>query len=106
MQVHSRERFRRLIQSGTYKIGRPSDLSTICQERALLLRNYADAVGSYAKSVREMADLVMSGEEVRANEVRRNCRIGWEETERSRLALYRHEADHSCARAANVPNIS
>jgi hypothetical protein len=53
-----------------------------------------------------MADLVMSGEEARASEVRRSCRIGWDETEQSRLALYRHEADHSCARVANVPNIS
>jgi hypothetical protein len=88
------------------KSGGPSDLSTICQERARLLRKYADAVTSYAKSVCEMADLVMSGQEVRANEVRRSCRTGWDETEQSRLALYRHEADHSCARAANVPNIS
>jgi hypothetical protein len=71
-----------------------------------LLRKYSDAVSGYANNVREMADLVMSGEEARANEVRRICRAGWDETEQSRLALYRHEADHSCARAANVPNIS
>jgi hypothetical protein len=90
---------------GNVQNWRPSDLSTICEERVRLLRTYADAVGRYAKSVREMADLVMSGEEARASEVRRSCRIGWDETEQSRLALYRHEADHSCARAANVPNI-
>lgn len=77
----------------------------ICQERARLLRKYSDAVSHYAKNVREMADLVISGEEVRANEARRNCRAGWDETEKSRLALYRHEADHSCT-AASVPNIS
>jgi hypothetical protein len=53
-----------------------------------------------------MADFVMSGEEVRANEARRTCRTGWDQTEKSRLALYRHEADHSCTRSANVPNIS
>jgi hypothetical protein len=81
-------------------------LPTICQERARLLRKYSEAVSEYAKSVREMADLVMSGEEVRANEARRNCRTGWDETEKSRLALYRHEADHSCTRAANVRNAS
>jgi len=87
-------------------IWRPSDLSTICQERARLLRKFSDAVNSYARSVREMAELVMSGEEVRASEARRACRAGWDEAEQSRLALYRHEADHSCTRVANVPNIS
>jgi hypothetical protein len=75
----------------------------ICQERAQLLRKYSDAVSQYAISVREMADLVMSGEEVLANQARRTCRTGWDEAEKSRLALYRHEADHSCASAANVP---
>jgi hypothetical protein len=76
----------------------------ICQERAQLLRKYADAVNHYATCVREMADLAMSGEEVRANQWRRLCRTGWDDAEKSRLALYRHEADHSCARAANVPS--
>ena len=76
----------------------------ICQERAQLLRKYADAVSQYASSVREMADLAMSGEELRANQARRLCRTGWDDAEKSRLALYRHEADHSCASAANVPS--
>ncbi len=72
-----------------------------------LLREYSDAASSYATSVREMADLfVTSGEEVRANEARRTCRAAWDEAEKSRLALYRHEADHNCARSANVRNIS
>ena len=84
----------------------PSDLPTICQERARLLRKYSDAVSDYAKSVQEMANFIMSGEEVRANGARRICRTGWDEAEKSRLALYRHEADHSCASAANVRNIS
>ena len=83
----------------------PSDLPMICQERARLLRKYSDAVSDYARSVREMTELVIAGEEVRANDVRRTCRTGWDDAEKSRLALYRHEADHSCARAANVPNI-
>jgi len=78
----------------------------ICQERARLLRKYSDAVSDYAKSVREMADLVMSGEEVRASEARRIGRTRWDAAEQSRLALYRHEADHSCASMANGVNIS
>jgi hypothetical protein len=84
----------------------PSDLPTICEERVRLLRRYSDAASGYSASVREMALFVTSGEEVRANESRRICRGAWDEAEKSRLALYRHEADHNCARSANVRNIS
>jgi hypothetical protein len=84
----------------------PSDPPTICEERLRLLREYSDAASGYSASVREMASFVSSGEEVRANEARRICRAGWEEAERSRLALYRHEADHNCARSPQVRNIS
>jgi len=84
----------------------PSDLPSICQERVRLLRSYSDAVSDYANSVREMADFVISGEEVLANQTRRICRTAWDEAEKSRLALYRHEADHNCTSAANVRNIS
>ena len=83
-----------------------SDLPTICEERLRLLREYSDAASGYSASVREMAAFVTSGEEVRANETRRTCRVDWDEAERSRLALYRHEADHNCARSANVRNFS
>jgi hypothetical protein len=83
-----------------------SDLPTICEERLRLLREYSDAASGYSASVREMSAFVTSGEEVRANEARRTCRVAWDEAERSRLALYRHEADHNCARSANVRNIS
>ncbi len=82
----------------------PSDLPTICQERARLLRKYSDAVSGYAQRVREMADFVMAGEEVRASEARRACRTTWDEAEKSRIALYRHEADHLCDRGAGVPS--
>jgi len=76
----------------------------ICQERARLLRKYSDAVSVYAQRVREMADFVIAGEEVRANEARRACRTTWDEAEKSRIALYRHEADHLCDRGAGVPS--
>ena len=84
----------------------PSDLPTICQERARLLREYSDAASGYSISVREMAEFVLSGQEVRANEARRICRTAWDQAEKSRLALYRHEADHNCSRASNVGKIS
>lgn len=84
----------------------PSDPPLICEERIRLLREYSDAASGYSVSVLEMAAFVMAGEEVRANEGRRICRTAWDEAERSRLALYRHEADHGCARTANVRNLS
>jgi hypothetical protein len=83
----------------------PSDLPMICRERAHLLRTYAGAAHAYASSVGDMAEFVMSGQEVRANEARRLCRAAWDDAEKSRLALYRHEADHNCARAADLRNI-
>ena len=76
----------------------PSDLPLICQERSRLLRAYLDAVSSYAASVREMADFITSGDEVRAGEARRISRTELEAAEKFRLALYRHEADHGCDR--------
>lgn len=82
-----------------------SDLPEICEERRQLLRDYSEAVSDYAQHVRDMAGLVIAGEEVRANETRRISRTAWDKAEKSRLALYRHEADHGCTRAAEVRNI-
>jgi hypothetical protein len=84
----------------------PSDPPEICEGRRDLLRDYCDAVSNYAQNVRDMADLVIAGEEVRANETRRISRTAWDKAEKSRLALYRHEADHGCTRSAEVRNIS
>jgi hypothetical protein len=84
----------------------PSDLPAICRERAGLLREFSDAASEYAKVVREMAALVMSGQAVPANDARRTCRTAWERAEKSRLALYRHEVDHNCVNGANVSSIS
>lgn len=84
----------------------PSDLPLTCQERLRLLGEFADAADDYSVRVREMADLVTSGEEVRANEARRNCRAAWDVAEKNRLALYRHEADHNCLRTADLRNLT
>jgi hypothetical protein len=81
------------------------DTSKTCEERARLLRGHADAASSYARRVLEMAELVISGQEHRVAEARRHCRTAWEQTENSRLALARHEADHACDRGAQVPSI-
>ncbi len=83
----------------------PGDLFTICAERARLLSDYSNAARGYSESVAEMADLVLSGHDHRLGEARQNCRAAWDETERSRLALYRHEADHQCDRGAEVSSV-
>lgn len=83
----------------------PTSPRQICEERARLLRRYADAAKTYADRVREMTELVTTGREQHLNEVRLNCRAAWDETEKSRLALYRHEADHQCDRGARVTSV-
>ena len=76
----------------------------ICEERARLLREHSEHAAVYADCVRRMADSAVSGQEVQMWEVRRKCRSAWEETERSRLALYSHEAGHRCDRGAQLPS--
>jgi len=82
----------------------PGELSRICGERARLLRDYSSAARGYSERVTEMADIVLSGHEHRLGEARQSCRAAWDETEKSRLALFRHEADHQCDRGAEVPS--
>lgn len=81
------------------------DQSNVCQERARLLRGYADAAKTYADRVQEVSELVTSGREQGLSLVRLHCRAAWEETEKSRLALYRHEADHQCDRGSPVRSV-
>jgi hypothetical protein len=83
----------------------PSDLPTICQERARLLRDYSDAATDYAGKVREMVGLAIAGQESESNARRRLCRAAWETAEGSRIALSRHEADHSCDRAGEFRGV-
>jgi hypothetical protein len=82
----------------------PSDLSQICEERARLLRDYSDAAGNYSGAVRALTELVFAGLENQVSAARSKCRAAWEATEKSRLALSRHEADHHCDRGAQIPS--
>ena len=62
-----------------------------------LLTDYVEAVRIYSDLLGEMKDLIASGLEVEAALIQRHCRDTWQAVERARLALYRHEADHSCS---------
>jgi hypothetical protein len=70
----------------------------MCQERIRLVADYRETTRTYADFVRKMTDLVGLGIESEVDLLRRSCRLAWEASEKARLALSRHEADHSCNR--------
>jgi hypothetical protein len=70
----------------------------MCQERMSLVADYRETTRTYADFVRKMTDLVGLGIESEVDLLRRSCRIAWDAAERSRVALYRHEANHGCDR--------
>lgn len=84
----------------------PRDLPPICQERARLLRDYSDSATDYAEKTRLMADLAIAGQETESNAARRLCREAWDLTESARLALSRHEMDHTCDRAGQFRSLT
>src|SRR5271155_443817 len=71
----------------------------MCQERIRLVADYRETTRTYADFVRKMTDLVGLGIETEVDLLRRSCKMSWEAAEKARLALFRHEADHSCNRA-------
>jgi len=77
----------------------------VCQERVRLLRNYSDASTNYAVKVRELVELAIAGLENETNAARRLCRAAWDSAEGSRLALSRHEADHTCDRVGDFRGV-
>lgn len=70
----------------------------MCQERIRLVADYRETTRTYADFVRKMTDLVGLGIESEVDLLRRSCRSAWDAAEKARLALSRHEADHSCNR--------
>jgi hypothetical protein len=79
---------------GCDKIG----LLMMCQERLHLVADYRETTRTYADLVRKMTELVGLGIESEVDLLRRSCRLSWDAAEKARLALFRHEADHSCNR--------
>jgi hypothetical protein len=71
----------------------------MCQERIRLVADYRETTRTYADFVRKLTDLVGLGIETEVDVLRRSCRLAWEAAEKARLALFRHEADHSCNRS-------
>lgn len=70
----------------------------MCVERLRLFNDYRDATRTYSDSVSKMTDLVGLGLGTEVNVLRGACRGAWEATEKARVALSRHEADHCCDR--------
>jgi hypothetical protein len=67
----------------------------MCQERIRLVVDYRETTRTYADFVRKMTDLVGLGIESEVELLQRSCRQSWEAAEKARLALFRHEANHS-----------
>lgn len=74
----------------------------VCAERMRLLIDYRDAARDYAEAVRDLTESVALDQESAIDALRKACRLTWDKTERCRLILARHEADHSCDRGAAV----
>ena len=71
----------------------------VCQERIRLVADYRETTRIYADFVREMSDLVGLGPESEVDVLRGSCRLAWDAAERGRLALSRHEYNHTCNRS-------
>jgi hypothetical protein len=70
----------------------------ICPERSRLLADYQSSVDQYSKRVHELVEVIATGLGDDLHLVRRKLRSAFEATEKARMALYRHEADHFCDR--------
>ncbi len=77
-----------------------------CQERLQLLGAYREAVKTYSDAVNKLADLAGTGLLSEFEVLRRACRTAWEGTEKARLTLFRHEADHCCDRVLQQRSIA
>ncbi len=70
----------------------------ICAVRLRLAIDHREATRVYSEAVCKMTDLLGLGLESEVSLLRRVCRIEWEASEKARLTLARHEADHFCDR--------
>jgi hypothetical protein len=71
----------------------------ICQERLRLFGDYRETTRVYADAVRDMTDPASCESERDLDPMRRVCRTAWDIAEKARLALSRHEANHTCDRS-------
>jgi hypothetical protein len=70
----------------------------LCPERQLLQAEYLAAAEQYSECVRDFLDAGKLSVNADVERVRMSCSRALAVYERARLALARHEADHSCDR--------
>lgn len=70
----------------------------MCSERMRLLTDYREATHVYAESVRYLTEPALTEIQGDAELLRRACRRAWENAERTRVALIRHEECRFCRR--------
>jgi len=69
-----------------------------CAVRLRLAIDHRERTRVYSEAVRKVTELLGLGLESEVALLRRVCRTEWEASEKARLALARHEADHFCDR--------
>jgi hypothetical protein len=60
------------------------------------MRVFLDSLRAYTELVASGMNLMESGLESELEPLRRQWRTAWADAEEARVALYRHELDHSC----------
>ena len=73
-----------------------SDRPPVCLVRLRLANEFSQTIRIYSDLVVEMRDMIARGLESEVAVLRGTLRLAWETVERARLALARHEANHSC----------
>ena len=68
----------------------------ICQVRLEKMRLFSDNLRAYTELVARGMNLIEGGLESELDLLRRQWRTAWADSEEARIALYRHELDHSC----------
>jgi len=70
----------------------------ICPERLRLAISHRETTRAYSEAVRKMTEMMGMGLESEVAVLRNTCRVMSEASDKGRLALARHEADHFCDR--------
>ncbi len=71
----------------------------VCPERSRLLINYRDAVHHYSECVHDLVEMIaleIVGTDT--DMLRRRVREAWDASEKARVSVARHEANHFCDR--------
>jgi hypothetical protein len=73
-----------------------------CEERMRLLTEYRNAAYEYSVAVAELVETIALDVDSRIDLLRGACRSAWDQVEKARIAVSRHESDHLCDRVSSA----